>query len=75
MLKAGKGAILRLSDVATVVDGIANTRLAALIGKHPAILLTITKSAGANVIETVDRIHGASAADHGGGCPRTSSSP
>jgi multidrug efflux pump len=40
-----------------VVDGIANTRLAAWNGKHPAILLTITKSAGANVIETVDRIH------------------
>jgi multidrug efflux pump len=57
VLKAGKGAVLRLSDVATVVDGVANTRLAAWNGKHPAILLTITKSAGANVIETVDRIH------------------
>ena len=56
VLKAGNGAILRLSDVATVIDGVANTRLAAWNGKQPAILLTITKSAGANVIDTVDRI-------------------
>src|SRR5215469_6214727 len=57
VLKAGKGAILRLSDVATVIDGVANSRLAAWNGKQPAILLIITKEAGANVIETVDRIH------------------
>jgi multidrug efflux pump len=56
VIKAGNGAVLRLSDIATVVDGVANTRLAAWNGKQPAILLTITKSAGANVIETVDRI-------------------
>src|SRR5271166_1085430 len=57
VLKAGNGAILRLSDVATVTDGVANSRLAAWNGKQPAILLSITKEAGANVIETVDRIH------------------
>ncbi|HSV16181.1 MAG TPA: efflux RND transporter permease subunit, partial [Tepidisphaeraceae bacterium] len=34
----------------------ANTRIAAWDGKQPAILLTITKQAGANVIETVDRV-------------------
>jgi multidrug efflux pump len=56
VLKAGNGAVLRLSDVATVIDGVANTRLAAWNGKQPAILLIITKQAGANVIETVDRI-------------------
>ncbi len=56
VLKAGNGAVLRLSDVATVYDGVANTRLAAWDGKQPAILLTITKEAGANVIETVDRV-------------------
>ena len=56
VLKAGNGAILRLSDVATVVDGVANTRLAAWNGKQPAILLIINKEAGANVIDTVDRI-------------------
>src|SRR5262249_27320896 len=56
VIKAGNGAVLRLSDVATVINGVANSRLAAWNGKQPAILLTITKSAGANVIETVDRI-------------------
>ncbi|MFL5254295.1 MAG: efflux RND transporter permease subunit [Rhodopila sp.] len=54
VLKADNGAILRLSDVASVVNGTSNTRLAAWDGKQPAILLTITKVAGANVIETVD---------------------
>ncbi|HET8997712.1 MAG TPA: efflux RND transporter permease subunit, partial [Acetobacteraceae bacterium] len=56
VLKAGKGAVVTLSDVATVVNSTANTRVAAWDGKQPAILLTITKEAGANVIETVDRI-------------------
>jgi hydrophobe/amphiphile efflux-1 (HAE1) family protein len=56
IIKAGNGAILRLSDVATVVNSVANTRLAAWNGKQPAILLIINKEAGANVIETVDRI-------------------
>jgi hydrophobe/amphiphile efflux-1 (HAE1) family protein len=56
ILKVTNGAILRLSDVARVTDGVANTRLAAWDGKQPAIILTVTKEAGANVIETVDRI-------------------
>ncbi|PPQ28548.1 efflux RND transporter permease subunit [Rhodopila globiformis] len=54
VLKAANGDVLRLSDVAKVVNGTANTRLAAWDGKQPAILLTITKVAGANVIDTVD---------------------
>jgi multidrug efflux pump len=56
VLKAGNGAILRLSDVATVVNATANVRLAAWNGTQRAILLNITKEAGANVIDTVDRI-------------------
>ncbi len=56
VIKAGNGAILRLSDVATVINSVANVRLAAWNGKQPAILLTITKESGANVIETVDHI-------------------
>ena len=56
VLKAANGAILRLTDVATVVNGVANTRLAAWDGKQPAILLNVTKEQGANVIETVDGI-------------------
>jgi multidrug efflux pump len=56
VIKPGNGAILRLSDVATVINGTANTRLAAWNGKQPAILLSITKEAGANVIDTVNNI-------------------
>ena len=57
ILKSTKGATLRIGDVATVVNGVASSRLAAWNGRKPAILLTIVKSAGSNVIETTDRIH------------------
>jgi len=56
VLKSVNGAVVRLSDVASVVDGVANSRLAAWFGQKPAILLTLTKSADANVIETVDNV-------------------
>jgi multidrug efflux pump len=56
IIKSANGAILRLSDVANVINGTANTRLAAWDGKQPAILLTITKEAGANVIATADGV-------------------
>ncbi len=59
VIKSVNGSALRLSDVATVIDGVANIRLAAWEGKTPAILLTISKTAGANVIETNDRIKAA----------------
>src|SRR6202012_1058285 len=55
-INAGQGAVLRLSDGATVIHGTANTRLGAWNGKTPAILLNISKEAGANVIDTADRI-------------------
>ena len=56
VIKASNGVILRLSDVASVVNATTNTRLAAWNGKQPAILLAISKSVGANAIETADRI-------------------
>ncbi len=56
VIKSQHGSALRLSDVASVVDGVANSRLAAWAGKTPAILLYISKVAGANVIDTDDRI-------------------
>ena len=56
VIKSQNGSALRLSDVADVVDGVANTRLAAWDGRTPAILLNISKIAGANVIDTDDRI-------------------
>jgi multidrug efflux pump len=43
-------------DIADVVDGAENVRLAAWANQTPAIILNIQRQPGANVIETVDRI-------------------
>ncbi len=59
VLKTANGATVRLGDVAEVLNGVANTKLAAWRGTQPAILLTLTKTAGANVIDTVDRVRAA----------------
>jgi len=50
------GAPIRLRDIADVVDGAENARLAAWADRAPAIILNIQRQPGANVIETVDRI-------------------
>jgi multidrug efflux pump len=56
VIKSVKGSAVQLKDVASVVDSVANVRLAAWENRTPAILLYISKTAGANVIETADRI-------------------
>jgi multidrug efflux pump len=56
VVRTANGAVVRLSQVAKVIDGVANARLSASFNHKPAILLSITKSAGANVIETVDNV-------------------
>ena len=48
---------LRLRDVATLADAPENLRLSAWANTSPAIILNIQRQPGANVIETVDRIH------------------
>jgi multidrug efflux pump len=50
------GAPIRLSDVATVQEDAENVRLAAWKNEHPAVILSIRRQPGANVIEVVDRI-------------------
>ncbi|MDD2662178.1 MAG: MdtB/MuxB family multidrug efflux RND transporter permease subunit [Dechloromonas sp.] len=50
------GAPVRLGDVAELVEGAENKRLAAWADRKPAIILNIQRQPGANVIETVDRI-------------------
>ncbi|MEQ1601894.1 MAG: MdtB/MuxB family multidrug efflux RND transporter permease subunit [Methylophilaceae bacterium] len=50
------GAPIRLGDVAELVDGAENKRLAAWANEKPAILLNIQRQPGANVIEVVDKI-------------------
>ena len=55
-----KGAPITLDDVATVVDGVENTRLAAWMGASgslvPAVILNIQRQPGANIIAVVDRV-------------------
>ncbi len=50
------GAPIRVSDVATVIDGAENTRLAAWMNTTPAVILNIQRQPGANIISVVDRI-------------------
>ncbi len=56
-IKTAHGDVVRLGAVAEVMQATRNSRSAANFNNQPAILLYITKSADANVIETVDRIH------------------
>ena len=56
ILAYSNGAPLRLKDVAEIVDGAENERLAAWANKNQAVLLNIQRQPGANVIEVVDRI-------------------
>jgi hydrophobe/amphiphile efflux-1 (HAE1) family protein len=50
------GDAVRLGDLGTVIDATENTRSAGWYNGGPAVNLIIFKQAGANVIETVDRI-------------------
>ncbi|UPQ84664.1 MdtB/MuxB family multidrug efflux RND transporter permease subunit [Pseudomonas knackmussii] len=50
------GATLRLKDVADIIDGAENERLAAWANESQAVLLNIQRQPGANVIEVVERI-------------------
>ena len=56
ILAYANGAPLRLKDVAQIVDGAENERLAAWANQNQAVLLNIQRQPGANVIEVVDRI-------------------
>jgi multidrug efflux pump len=47
---------VRLQDVAQVYDGVENVRNLGTFNGQPAILVTITKQPGANVIQVVDNI-------------------
>src|SRR6201987_1214127 len=47
---------VRLSDVATVINGAENTKLGAWANTTPAIILNVQRQPGANIIEVVNRI-------------------
>jgi multidrug efflux pump len=54
-----KGAAVRLSDVADVVDSTQNIRAAGYLNGVRAVTLIIFRQPGANIIDTVDRIRDA----------------
>ena len=50
------GAPVHLSDVADIVEGAENTQLAAWADRTPAIILSVRRQPGANVIKVVEEI-------------------
>src|SRR5437763_9082134 len=57
IVRNATAASVRLSSVADIQRGVRNTRSSATFNGKPSVLLVVTKQAGANVIETVDRIY------------------
>ena len=56
VLRAPNGTVLRLTDIAKVWDGVRNVRAAGTYDGRPAVIITITRAAAANVVETADRV-------------------
>ena len=50
------GAPIRIRDVATVIDGAENTKLAAWVNADQAIVLNIQRQPGTNIISVVDTV-------------------
>ncbi len=50
------GAPVRIADIANVIDGTENIRLAAWMNLTPAVIVNIQRQPGANIISVVDRI-------------------
>jgi multidrug efflux pump len=50
------GAAVRLSDVASAVDGVENLKQAAWMNTTPAVIMNIQRQPGANIIGVADRI-------------------
>jgi hydrophobe/amphiphile efflux-1 (HAE1) family protein len=57
IVRSANGAVVRLSAIASIEPGVRNSRSASWFNGQPSVLLVIQKQAGANVIETVDRIY------------------
>jgi multidrug efflux pump len=50
------GAPVMLSDVAKVIDGVENEKLAAWMNDTPAVIVNVQRQPGANIIQVVDSI-------------------
>jgi multidrug efflux pump len=51
------GSPVRLKDVATLVSGAENSKLAGWMNSLPALVLNVQRQPGANVVDVVNRIH------------------
>ena len=51
-----RGAAVRLSDVANVIDSTQNVRTSGYLNGRPAIVIIIYREPGANIIQTVERV-------------------
>ena len=51
------GAPVRLTDVGDIVDANENIRNAGLANGKPSVLVTLYRSPGANIVDTVDRVY------------------
>jgi hydrophobe/amphiphile efflux-1 (HAE1) family protein len=56
VIRARNGALVRIGDIAQVERGVRNTRSAGWFSGKPAVLVQITKTPDANVIDTVDGV-------------------
>lgn len=56
VIRQSNGTILRLSDVATITDGVENRYNSGFFNDQGAVLLVVNRQTGANIIETVDQI-------------------
>jgi multidrug efflux pump len=50
------GAAVRLTDVATVQDGLEDLRTAGFVNGRPAVMVIVFRQPGANIISTVDSV-------------------
>lgn len=56
VLRHDHGAMLRLGDVARVSDGVENRYASGHHNRDPAVLLTVGRQPGANIVATIDTI-------------------
>src|SRR5450755_2237413 len=59
IISYNNGAPVRLGDVGTVTDSVADIRNIGLSGGKPAVLIIVFRQPGANIIATVDRVRAA----------------
>jgi multidrug efflux pump len=57
VVKNNNGNVVRLSSIASIDQGVRNSRSASWFNAQPSVLLVMTKEANANVIDTVQRIN------------------